>query len=401
MSRNQNSRESNFEHSVFEKEIFNENGENFIIEKFKNDLKINGVFHISNSELNFENTLRQKLKEFKQKGKDLKKDKRKIQGLNIEETVYMDLNKNKQFFENISYEENPELKSLYSVCSAFNSQKTYSNHFNIRRTAVYDILQKEKKYLKTKDVLYDSEKIGIVEVKKLSDYFSKISKLFERQINLFFRGQANLNWRIQPGIVRNNPESEQEYFNEILRRYPEEFKEEVTFCEKLSRMQHFGIPTRLLDITENPYIALYFACESNFGDSGEVRIYSAEEKMKIKNYDDIELNKTLGNCLKSKSDVSKENFILRGKYSNRRIRNQKGLFVFCGDISESSSVEDLEYKYENKNKCFKKTVFVVNGNEKESILKELERLGITEEFVYPDIENSASYLKKKFGNPMA
>lgn len=401
MSRNQNSRESNFEHSVFEKEIFNENGENFIIEKFKNGLKINGVFHISNSELNFENILRQKLKEFKQKGKDLKKDKRKIQGLNIEETVYMDLNKNKRFFENISYEENPELKSLYSVCSAFNIQKTYSNHFNIRRTAVYDILQKEKKYSKIKDVLYDSEKIEIVEVKKLSDYSSKISKLFERQINLFFRGQANLNWRIQPGIVRNNPESEQEYFNEILRRYPEEFKEEVTFCEKLSRMQHFGIPTRLLDITENPYIALYFACESNFEDSGEVRIYSAEEKMKIKNYDDIELNKTLGNCLKSKSDVSKENFILRGKYSNRRIRNQKGLFVFCGDISESSSVEDLEYKYENKNKCLKKTVFVVNGNEKESILKELEMLGITEEFVYPDIENSASYLKKKFGNPMA
>lgn len=401
MSRNQNSRESNFEHSVFEKEILNENGENFIIEKFKNDLKINGVFHISNSELNFENTLRQKLKEFKQKGKDLKKDKRKIQGLNIEETVYMDLNKNKQFFENISYEENPELKSLYSVCYAFNSQKTYSNHFNIRRKAVYDILQKEKKYSKIKDVLYDSEKIEVIEVKKLSVYSSKISELFERQINLFFRGQANLNWRIQPGIVRNNPESEQEYFNEILRRYPEEFKEEATFCEKLSRMQHFGIPTRLLDITENPYIALYFACESNFEDSGEVRIYSAEEKMKIKNYDDIELNKTLGNCLKSKSDVSKENFILRGKYSNRRIRNQKGLFVFCGDISESSSVEDLEYKYENKNKCLKKTVFVVNGNEKESILKELERLGITEEFVYPDIENSASYLKKKFGNPMA
>lgn len=329
MSRNQNYRESNFDHSVFEKEIFNENGENFIIEKFRNDLKINGLFHISNSELNFENTLRQKLKEFKQKGKDLKKDKRKTQGLNIEETVYMDLNKNKQFFENISYEENPELKSLYSVCYAFNSQNTYSNHFNIRRKAVYDILQKEKKYLRKKDVLYDSEKIEIIEVKKLSVYSSKISELFERQINLFFRGQANLNWRIQPGIVRNNPESEQEYFNEILRRYPEEFKEEATFCEKLSRMQHFGIPTRLLDITENPYIALYFACESNFEDSGEVRIYSAEEKMKIKNYDDIGLNETLENCLESKQTCQKRILFCGESIQTGESGTRKGFLFFA------------------------------------------------------------------------
>jgi hypothetical protein len=49
-------------------------------------------------------------------------------------------------------------------------------------------------------------------------------------------------------------------------------------------MQHYSLPTRLLDITSNPLTALYFACKSNLDHDGEVVVFPIE-RSQIKYFD--------------------------------------------------------------------------------------------------------------------
>ena len=87
----------------------------------------------------------------------------------------------------------------------------------------------------------------------------------EHNESILFRGQANEAFEWIPSIARpvltGNLISEERNLIELaMLKLPDVFKADMRPLERLALLQHYGIPTRLLDVTENALVALYCAC---------------------------------------------------------------------------------------------------------------------------------------------
>jgi hypothetical protein len=102
------------------------------------------------------------------------------------------------------------------------------------------------------------------EISSINDLNNLIQKLGEPKqgTTRFFRGQANKKWDMNPSIFREQYliENEDKIIKDVLTNCPDDFLPTDTLFEKLVKLQHYGCKTRLLDLTTNALVALYFAC---------------------------------------------------------------------------------------------------------------------------------------------
>jgi hypothetical protein len=109
---------------------------------------------------------------------------------------------------------------------------------------------------------------------KLKSVKNLLLALTSHPNNFVYRGHSDAGWRLESSLERLlggiwTPSDAQKYEDFALKEFRDKFH--LYDCENerprsklawLSIMQHHGVPTRLLDFTESPFVALYFAIES-------------------------------------------------------------------------------------------------------------------------------------------
>ena len=107
------------------------------------------------------------------------------------------------------------------------------------------------------------------EITSIEDLLKACRKLKKKYKNkcldyvLYFRGERCDSWELRPSVMRccKLYEKESKMLNELMSRQPDKFSGLTLAFSQWVLAQHHGLKTRLLDITRNPLVALFYACE--------------------------------------------------------------------------------------------------------------------------------------------
>lgn len=265
-------------------------------------------------------------------------------------------------------------------------------------------------------------------VNTLLDFITQLGKI-KRDPNFFyfFRGHSDTAFKLQPSIYRSKKfiTHEDIIFKEAMLRTPHEFVNEKTTLEKLVKIQHYGVPTRLLDITSNPLVALYFACNQFNWRDGKVIVFKIP-KNEIKYYDSDTVSILSNLCkrphtfnLKGKLELDRSEFNDEEdvQYLLHEIREEKSYFLPLINPKDLGRVLAVKVKYNNNRIVRQDGAFLIFGIRDEKIksasipiewietdlkiaqinkvklIKDLDNLGISQATLFPELQSLGDYLK--------
>lgn len=220
--------------------------------------------------------------------------------------------------------------------------------------------------------------------------------------DLWYRGQGEYSWNLSPGLLRlTDAPSENSFLTRfkqsaamLIDRHPKDS------FDWMFLMQHYGVPTRLLDWTESPLTALYFAVSDKLREDFDGALWSLKptelnkiagisvgEKNFILSFDDTELQSYSVQTLSQNPRNKLTPLATIATRNNPRIQAQLGVFTI--HHLDHRPIED----FCSKNEVIKYNIPKIR---KEHIRKELKLLGISKFTLFPELSSIGEILNGSF-----
>lgn len=261
--------------------------------------------------------------------------------------------------------------------------------------------------------------INVVPLKHLEDYL-KLIRLVSTN-STWYRGETEEHEFLIPKIYRGVEDKEitavlkkeRKYFLEFRRRAQSIISnfEKDDFWSWYFLIQHYGGPTRLLDWSSNPLVALFMALDTNRDKTKNPIVYLLHPTVLLDYaFEDIGKEKTetgrvlypgedntsiwISNIVENNYDIPKSPIALLPTNSDQRIITQKSCFTLFGKRKNGFVKDGKEIICPC---CDSRVLFkiIIDGKSKENIRKELIKIGVSSETIYPGLEGLTKELNEE------
>lgn len=258
----------------------------------------------------------------------------------------------------------------------------------------------------------------MTEVKTLKDFGEAVEGFISTADVRWYRGIGDSSFFLTPSLFRHpniatlkSLELEQQLIIRFRQRSIPYINQRIEDdWELLFLMQHHGVPTRLLDWSENPYIALYFALTSCRKDPltnnyPDCCVWSLDPIMWNRtvmdhiSYTDGVLVTTDDRISGHKPGIkdtlhSKKPVAMYGSYNSPRIVAQRGAFtVFGSDINPMEAVKSSTPAITDA----VLSKLTIPGANVQQLIKSLTSIGYTDSVVFPDLDGLSREIKRGYG----
>ena len=246
-----------------------------------------------------------------------------------------------------------------------------------------------------KEIQINSIDCMIREIKKIKDMYGNQP--------IWFRGQRRREWGLVPSIQRDELSKNETYItndfyihvNQIEPHAPNK----MNYAAWMSLMQHYGLPTRILDWSSSPIIAAYFALEKKREENNDSCIWVLIPR-------NVNKQEGFGNCVYPIDAYTVQQMLLPAFKSNAEINDKfKDKIIACHSVEHNLRMYSQQSSFTVHNSlkrlediCDGETLFkfVIPCKYKKEIYESINILGISRHFIYPDMEHVSKDIIEKY-----
>jgi hypothetical protein len=250
------------------------------------------------------------------------------------------------------------------------------------------------------------------QIDSVAEFISVTEKIIRKlhlrtsTIQPWYRGQENHGWSLKPSLYRPDTKIDSVLERELIRDFRIKCGDFITNrpqsdIDWLFLAQHHGLPTRLLDWSESPLVALFFATAEFQGADGQIWVLNPWSFNQLSLGERLTIPTTDGDDFKNYViDISSQEIrrqvsaeyplAIRAFYNFRRSSSQAAAFTIHGKLVQGI---DKMRRYKNKEFLFS---LRIKAEKKKVLRQELYRLGIHDWSLFQNLDGLARSLMFRY-----